>query len=83
MTEYLVTPELVSLAKVLEKDLEDIGVNLQKIVDWSTEYTYQCYKRSRIASPLIPPGFYESFYKREDIEIMEERFLREQNELKG
>lgn len=81
MTEYLVTPELVSLAKVLEKDLEDIGFNLQKIVDWATENTYQCYKRSRIASPLLPVGFYESFYKREDIEIMEERFLREQNEL--
>lgn len=78
--EYLVTPEVVSLARKLDRDLEDIGVQLNKVIDFLDEMHYKDYKRARMTNDAITVQFLEGIFKPEDCWRYEERM---QNELKG
>lgn len=75
----LIDDETIMLARKLEGTINDIGVQLQKIVDWASENCYQDYKRSRTNNPMLTPEFFVGIYKREDIEKFEARLKMEKS----
>lgn len=77
----LIDDETIMLARKLEGTINDIGVQLQKVLDWANENCYQDYKRSRTSNPMLTPEFFVGIYKLEDIEKFEERFQRESKQV--
>lgn len=75
------TETLESVLSDYSKALDTYGKGIDKAIDLVRDIAYDSYKRAREGNHFLTPEFFAGLYKREDIEIMEERFLREQKEL--